>query len=54
MNTAADMQLMINFCMAMLNGVADFLMQPPVFYLLSLIFFSVVCRIIGSLMFWRR
>lgn len=54
MNTAADMQLMINFCMAILNGIAEFLMQPPVFYLFSLVFFALVCRLIGSLMFNRR
>lgn len=41
---------MITFCTAILGAICDFLMEPPIFYLFSLICFAVVVSIVRSLL----
>ena len=43
------MNEMIEFCTAILNAICDFLMEPPIFYLFSLICFAVIVGIVRSL-----
>lgn len=43
------MQDMITFCTAILDAICDFLITPPVFYLFSLVCFSVIIAIILKL-----
>ena len=44
------MNEMIEFCTAILNAICDFLMEPPIFYLFSLICFAVIVGIVRSLL----
>ena len=39
-----DMKKMFDFSIAILDGVADFLATPPVFYVFGLILFVLVCK----------
>lgn len=41
---------MIDFCTAILGAICDFLIEPPIFYLFSLICFAVVVSIVRSLL----
>lgn len=45
-----DMQLMVDFSVAILNGVCDFLATPPVFYVFGLICFVLVCKAVKIIM----
>lgn len=47
---ATDMQLMLDFSLAILQGVCDFLSTPPVFYVFSLICFVLVCKAVKIIM----
>ena len=40
---------MIEFCTAILNAICVFLMEPPIFYLFSLVCFAVIVSIIMKL-----
>ncbi len=44
------MSEMIDFCTAILGAICDFLMEPPIFYLFSLICFAVIIGIVRSLL----
>ena len=44
------MNEMIEFCTAILGAICDFLIEPPIFYLSSLICFAVVVSIVWSLL----
>lgn len=44
------MNEMIEFCTAILAAICDFLIEPPIFYLFSLICFAVVMSIVRSLL----
>lgn len=44
------MNEMIAFCTAILQAICDFLIEPPIFYLFSLICFAVVVSIVRSLL----
>ena len=46
----ADMQEMLNFSVAILEAVCDFLMTPPVFYVFGLICFVLVCKAVKIIM----
>ena len=46
----AQMQDMMDFSIAMLDAVCDFLTTPPVFYVFGLILFVLVCKGIKILM----
>ncbi len=41
---------MVDFCTAILGAICDFLIEPPIFYLFSLICFAVVVSIVRSLL----
>jgi len=45
-----DMQLMLDFSVAILEAVCDFLMTPPVFYVFGLICFVLVCKAVKIIM----
>lgn len=45
-----DMQLMLDFSVAILGAVCDFLITPPVFYVFSLICFVLVCKAVKIIM----
>lgn len=53
MNTVNDMQSMIDFSVAVLTAVCDFLMTPPVFYLFGLVCFVLVCQAVKVIMFGK-
>lgn len=53
MNVAADMQSMVDFSIAVLTAVCDFLMTPPVFYLFGLVCFVLVCQAVKVIMFGK-
>lgn len=40
---------MVTFSVAMLNAIADFLQEPPLFYLVAVIILAFVVKIIMSL-----
>lgn len=44
------MNELIAFCAAILGAICDFLMEPPIFYLFSLICFAVIIGIVRSLL----
>ena len=44
------MNEMIEFTTAILNAICDFLMEPPIFYLFSLICFAAIVGIVRSLL----
>lgn len=44
------MNEMIEFCTAILGAICDFLVEPPIFYLFSLICFAVIVGIVRSLL----
>ena len=44
------MSEIVEFCTAILGAICDFLMEPPIFYLFSLICFAVVVSIVRSLL----
>ena len=46
----ADMQIMLDFSVAILEAVCDFLMTPPVFYVFGLICFVLVCKAVKIIM----
>lgn len=46
----ADMQTMLDFSIAILNAVCDFLITPPVFYVFGLICFVLVCKAVKIIM----
>lgn len=45
-----DMQTMLDFSIAILNAVCDFLITPPVFYVFGLICFVLVCKAVKIIM----
>lgn len=47
---ASDMQIMLDFSVAILGAVCDFLMTPPVFYVFGLICFVLVCKAVKIIM----
>lgn len=47
----SDMELMLEFNIAMLNAICEFLMKPPVFYLFGLICFILVCKAVKIIMY---
>lgn len=53
MNVATDMQYMIDFSIAILTAVCDFLMTPPVFYIFGLVCFVLVCQAVKVIMFGK-
>ena len=46
----SDMQDMLDFSIAILNAVCDFLATPPVFYVFGLICFVLVCKAVKIIM----
>lgn len=44
---------MVNFSVALLAALADFLGTPPVFYLFSIICFCFICKGVKTLMAWH-
>ena len=46
----ADMQAMLDFSVAILKAVCDFLATPPVFYVFGLICFVLVCKAVKIIM----
>lgn len=46
----ADMQTMLDFSIAILSAVCDFLATPPVFYVFGLICFVLVCKAVKIIM----
>lgn len=46
----SDMELMLEFNIGMLNAVCDFLMSPPIFYMVGLICFILVCKAVKIIM----
>lgn len=46
----SDMQLMLDFSVAILAAVCDFLITPPVFYVFGLICFVLVCKAVKIIM----
>lgn len=46
----SDMQLMLDFSVAILEAVCDFLITPPVFYVFGLICFVLVCKAVKIIM----
>lgn len=46
----AEMSLMLDFSVAILNAVCDFLATPPVFYVFGLICFTLVCKAVKIIM----
>lgn len=49
-DTQATMQVMIDYTTAVLNAVCNFLMTPPVFYVVGLICFVLVCKAVKIIM----
>lgn len=45
-----DMETMMEFNMAMLDAVCEFLMSPPIFYFVGLICFILVCKAVKIIM----
>ena len=45
-----DMELMIEFSIAILGAICDFLATPPIFYLFGLICFVLVCKAVKIIM----
>lgn len=45
-----DMSVMLDFSIALLGAVCDFLATPPVFYLFGLICFVLVCKAVKIIM----
>ena len=45
-----DMNLMLEFSVAILDAVCEFLATPPVFYIFGLICFVLVCKAVKILM----
>ena len=45
-----DMNLMLDFSVALLGAICDFLATPPVFYLFGLICFILVCKAVKIIM----
>lgn len=43
---------MIDFIVAVLSAVADFIATPPIFYLFGVLLFLIVCKALKSLMSW--
>ncbi len=41
---------MVDFSVAILNAICDFLMEPPIFYLFGLVCFAVVVGIVRNLL----
>lgn len=41
---------MVNFSIAMLNALVDFLSTPPIFYLFGLVCFCFICKALKILM----
>lgn len=50
----AQLQLMIDYTTAVLNGIAVFLGTPPVFYAFCLVLFALLCQAIRYIMWGRR
>lgn len=46
----ADMQAMLDFSVAVLGAVCDFLATPPVFYVFGLICFVLLCKAVRIIM----
>lgn len=46
----SDMELMLQFSIAVLDAVCDFLMSPPVFYFVGLICFILLCKAVKIIM----
>lgn len=45
-----DMDAMLDFSIAILQAVCEFLATPPIFYLFSLICFVLVCKAVKIIM----
>jgi len=43
---------MITFIVALLSALADFIQEPPIFYLFAILLLVFVCRAIRILMDW--
>lgn len=49
-----DMETMLTFSISLLNAVAEWLMEPPIFYLFGLVCFVLVCKAVRIIMYGRR
>ena len=45
-----DMDVMLDFSIAILQAVCEFLATPPIFYLFGLICFVLVCKAVKIIM----
>lgn len=45
-----DMEVMIEFSIAILDAVCEFLITPPIFYLFGLICFVMICKAVKIIM----